>query len=62
MVSDETILRVAHGAILAARRRAKDRGLTDEEIDRESDDEDSQYWDDIREILGSKPRSPDVTH
>jgi hypothetical protein len=57
--AERQVLRAATEAMVEARRRAKTRGLTNEEIEREEDDDDSQYWDDVREI-GAKPRT--VTH
>jgi hypothetical protein len=46
----EQIREVQRGT-LEADRRAKARGLTPADIDREVEDDDSQYWDDFREVV-----------
>ena len=46
--AERAMLKPAMEAMQEARRRARARGLTDEEIGREEDDDDSQFWDDVR--------------
>ena len=48
-------------AVGEARRRAMARGLTETEIDREQDDVDSQYWEDVAEIAAAQ-RARRATH
>jgi len=48
--SEREELRIAQKALLEARARALARGLTPEQITREEDDEESQFWDDVEEI------------
>jgi hypothetical protein len=42
---------IARQVISEADRRAQARGLTAEEIEAESDDDGSEYWDDVRKMM-----------
>lgn len=43
-------LRIARSAMMQARARAKARGLFNAEIEREEDDDDSTFWEDVASI------------
>ena len=49
--AEERSLRAAHYAVVEATRRARLRGLTADELEREGEDDDSQYWEDVRLAL-----------
>ena len=47
---DHQEVRLAYRAYLEARGRAMGRGLTDEDIEKEQDDDDSQFWKDVETV------------
>ena len=48
---DPRPLQIAQRALLETQALARARGLSEEEIDREADDDDSQYWEDACNII-----------
>jgi hypothetical protein len=49
--AENRTIKEVHPAMLEADRRARLRGLTPDEIDREFDDDDSEYWADFHDAL-----------
>ena len=53
-------LRIAVDALAAARKRAIERGLTAEQVDQEENDNDSQFWEDVYELVDAARSKPEA--